>query len=510
MKKCLLIILVAHVCWSVCAQTNAPTAEDKYQQFKANADKQFTAFNNKTKAQYSKFRENVNKQYADFLRNVWLVFEPQAPIVAPKDDTIPPIIFEQPEPVEPKADTVPRDTSAIFVPQSLPVVEVITNPAPLPQPQPIEPIVQNNKVKYEKILPLTLYGTDVIVHIPQKKVRLDNVSQREIADAWQRLADKDFDNLLADCLQARDELKLCDWAYLSLLQIVAQTLCGQTNAATLLQGYLYIQSGYKMRFATVNDSRLVLLIASQFVIYNHPYFDIDGEKYFAFEPVDGDVMICPAAYQGEQPMSLLIYEEPELAFSKSEQRKLVDKSGLQTEVCVNTNLLELYDSYPSGQYGDIFGSRWAVYANAPFDELVKTALYPPLKQAISGKSDYEAANILLNYVQTAFVYEYDNVVWGDDRAFFAEETLFYPYSDCEDRSILFSRLVRDLLGLKVVLVYYPNHLAAAVRFNSAVQGDYVIVDDQRYTIADPTYIGAPIGNTMQGKDNQSAVVIKLD
>ena len=117
--------------------------------------------------------------------------------------------------------------------------------------------------------------------------------------------------------------------------------------------------------------------------------------------------------------------------------------------------------------------------------------------------------MLINFVQTAFVYEYDDKVWGCDRAFFADETLYYPYSDCEDRSILFSRLVRDLLGLEVVLVYYPGHLATAVKFNEPIPGDYLSVDGTRYLVCDPTYIHAPIGLTMPDMDNSQAKVIML-
>ena len=74
----------------------------------------------------------------------------------------------------------------------------------------------------------------------------------------------------------------------------------------------------------------------------------------------------------------------------------------------------------------------------------------------------EAVERLLNLLQTGLTYGYDSEVWGCDRAFFAEETLYYPFCDCEDRAILLSRLVRDLLGLETILVYYPGHLAMAV------------------------------------------------
>ena len=100
-------------------------------------------------------------------------------------------------------------------------------------------------------------------------------------------------------------------------------------------------------------------------------------------------------------------------------------------------------------------------------------------------------------------------MWGGDRAFFATETLYYPYCDCEDRSILFSRLVRDLVGLPVALLYYPGHLATAVAFQDDVRGDCVMIRDKKYTVCDPTYIGAFVGETMPGMNNQQAKAIVL-
>ncbi|MDR1340167.1 MAG: hypothetical protein LBK58_08970, partial [Prevotellaceae bacterium] len=104
----------------------------------------------------------------------------------------------------------------------------------------------------------------------------------------------------------------------------------------------------------------------------------------------------------------------------------------------------------------------------------------------------------------------DNKIWGGDRPFFADETVYYPFSDCEDRSILFSRLVRDLMSLKVILLYYPGHLATAVQFNETIPGDYLLVNEKRYLVCDPTYIGASIGRTMPDMDNGKATVVFLE
>lgn len=177
---------------------------------------------------------------------------------------------------------------------------------------------------------------------------------------------------------------------------------------------------------------------------------------------------------------------------------------------VPRRLIEFYDSYPTSALGANHLSRWAMYANTPLAGATRDELYPALAKAIEGCDELLAANKLLNWVQTGFVYEYDDKVWGHDRAFFAEESLYYPYCDCEDRSILFSRLVRDLLGLEVALVYYPGHLATAVRFSSDVRGDAMMIGGKRFIVCDPTYIGAPVGAQMPDLEYDKAEAIVLD
>ena len=74
---------------------------------------------------------------------------------------------------------------------------------------------------------------------------------------------------------------------------------------------------------------------------------------------------------------------------------------------------------------------------------------------------------------------------------------------------MFTRLVRDLVGLSCILVYYPGHLATAVKFEEQLKGDYIQLGSDKYLVCDPTYIGACIGMTMPDMDNNSAKVILL-
>ena len=70
--------------------------------------------------------------------------------------------------------------------------------------------------------------------------------------------------------------------------------------------------------------------------------------------------------------------------------------------------------------------------------------------------------------------------------------------------------MRDLVGLKCVLIYYPGHLAAAVHFNEEVKGDSFFLDDEPYVVCDPTYIGADIGMQIPGMDIDAARVIAIE
>jgi hypothetical protein len=61
---------------------------------------------------------------------------------------------------------------------------------------------------------------------------------------------------------------------------------------------------------------------------------------------------------------------------------------------------------------------------------------------------------------------------------------------------LYYYLVKNILGLDVVLLDYPGHVATAIQLKDDIEGDYVIYNNKKYYVADPTYINANIGMTM--------------
>lgn len=135
-------------------------------------------------------------------------------------------------------------------------------------------------------------------------------------------------------------------------------------------------------------------------------------------------------------------------------------------------------------------------------------LMAQLKSQVGAADKHKAAGMLLDFVQKGFEYATDDEQFGYEKPFFVEELFYYPKCDCEDRSILYRHLVKSLLGLDVVLLDYPNHIATAVRFGDDIPGDYVNVGGVKYTVCDPTYIGAGIGKAMPQFRNTAAKVLR--
>lgn len=485
----------------------------------------YNAFRKKAQQQYDSFRKKANQQYADFLKQAWEKFNAIEPISIPLDNPQPPVLCPNEDIQKHRED------------ERKSFEDIVTVENPKPQPKPIEHVpnfdstprttpqnhlaeTQPRKEPFEPTKPirdsltLMFYGTPMKYSMDSKiQFSLPENSNASVAEAWQQLSDGRCDIILSECLNLRHWYRLNDWAYIQMLDMISTALVGTSgNQATLLMAWLYCQSGYKMRLARESNS-LYMLFASENTIYELGYYSICGVNYYPYKGDNlEDIYVCDISFPNEQTMTLEMTDEPLLANRPSNQRILQSERypSLMASTSVNMNLIDFYNDYPTGTIKNYTETRWAIYANTPLGDEARKMLYPQLQKLLDGKSKLQATEELLNFVQTAFVYEYDDKVWGGDRAFFAEETLYYPYSDCEDRSILFSRLVRDLLGLEVVLIYYPNHLATAVRFEGQQPtGDYLDLPDGKYFIADPTYIGATVGMSMPSMRDKKVTIIKL-
>jgi len=498
-------------------------AQTSFDKFKQQQQSGFDQFKKDKQDEYDAYRKRVNDEFAELMRKKWEAF-PVHEAEKPKDEkTVPPVVYNEPDPTptpqpkpkeeertRPKEDITPAPKPKEDVkPVEIAVKpKVVVVPAPQPTPDPIAP-VKPKEDPYKKVS-IGYFGTIITIGFPMNdNLKIHALEENAIADAWQQLSDSRYDITVSTALNARKANALCDWAYMNMLQAAAEKQYGKTNEAVLMQAFLMTQSGYRIRLG-MSDTKLYMLVASLYDIFHMRYYTIDGTKFYNISgEKDVKMRITNANFGKEKSLSLQMTKLPQLNSESTPKRTLTSRKGVTASVSVNKNMIDFFNTYPQACFNGDQTTRWAAYANTPMEKALKDLLYPPLKKTITGMSEKDAVGILLNWVQTAFEYGYDDKIWGGDRAFFAQETLYYPYCDCEDRAILFSRLIRDLVGLDVVLLYYPGHLAAAVAFNDEVKGDYLSYKNHKYVVCDPTYINAGVGKTMPGMNNQEAQVIAL-
>lgn len=469
-----------------------------------NLVEKFAKFRKKAHSDYENYRKELNGRYAEFMKKAWNSFKAEEPVARPKEEEVPPIVIEP----EDTLTTVPQ-----LPPVQQPIKKVVEPPVVPAPPQPVAPIKEiTPTVEAEKKIETERWGTKFNVRFnDNQRFSLADCSNDALSKAWKQISESKQNNTIRDCLLLRAERQLNDWSYLCLLQSIAKEIYGESNEAVLYTAYLFCQSGYKIRLGRDN-AKLHLLFATQHIIYERPFFIIDAETFYSFTGECKQMDICDVPFPEEKPLSLLVAQQPRLEVTPTDSRTIKSKrySAMEFSVNINKNILQLYEEYPSSSIEHDFMTRWAMYANTPVSKEIKEKLYPQLDSLLADKGEVKAVEMLLNWVQTGFEYEFDDNVWGADRAFFAEETLYYPYCDCEDRSILFSHLVRDILNLNVVLVYYPGHLATAVEFNEEVSGDYITVNNKKFVICDPTYINASVGMSMPNLDTSNISAILLN
>lgn len=373
-------------------------------------------------------------------------------------------------------------------------------PAPTPAPRPAAPA---------QTLSVPFYGGPIPLRYTRSPLPAlgSPVDGKAIADFYRGLASADW-GVLAEDLRAQSEaLALDDYAYAQFVLRLGRQLAGDESRARLLTWYLLLKSNVDARVGYIGPNgataampvgTIVLLVPSTVMVYNTTYFTLQNEKFFAVsldEAPSPDGLGRLFTYDGNYPgqprkMDMRIARTPNLGVAaESRTLRWSYKDSTHTiEVRADRNAVKYLEWFPQVE--------WDVWFGIQMSQPARETLLPALRRKLQGRSEREQVNFLIRFVQTAFEYKTDGDQFGREKPLSVDETLLYPFSDCEDRSIIFAALVRELTGLEVVGLLYPGHMATAVKFREAVTGDAVMIGGQRWIVSDPTYIGADVGEAM--------------
>lgn len=444
----------------------------------------------KIKAEFQEYKEKQDKEFADFLKAQWSEFDTyrgKVRIKEPKPKQIPVVVV----PVVPLKPTPTPSVPVPVAPVPVVIIPVIPPPAP-PQPKPV-PLDADT-------LEIVFYGNSVrFDYDPKwKNYRMPGGDKPEaMSGFWTMMSGSKYESTIQSVNNARRDLKLDDWGGVTLWRSVVQTMQPERKSEqNLLLWYFLVKSGYDVRMG-YGGPDVHLFLAMKQPVYSTKYTKVGNQTYYAVLASDrGDSIRSFYTYEANYPDKLrpLDIHAATTGFTRtvSAMRPLAFEykgKSIKMNVPYDRRLVEYLDSFPQTEF--------ELYFDTDGSPLVRNGLLNELKKYTVSMSEEEKVDFLLAFVQKSFPYKTDNDQFGRERYLFVEESLHFPYNDCEDRSVLFAWLVRELAGLKVVGLLYPGHMTTAVALKQN-KADYstVTYHGKQYVIADPTYIGASVGTAM--------------
>jgi hypothetical protein len=489
--------------------------------------------------QYTQYKKSMDEEFSDMLKKDWEAFQSMttpSPYKAPKPVDVPkvkkeikipkeeikesPIVKIAPIITKPKP-FIPKVKKDIELP---PVVK--TPPSPLseldkeielskiekPDTKIITPPVKIEKpkiMKNFKMVKFDFYSSLIEIQYDIKSAfYLQKINKGVIAKYWDIMSQTKYKSLIKQIETKSSELNLNDWAKYQLIHKLGQEIYDNENIANLFTWFILVKMNYDTKVG-YNRNKIYLLSTMQHKLFQISFFKLKGKKYYILTPNGKTQKIGSIyTYAGDYPKAkdrLSFAMKDEIKFYNNIKQKDLRFKYNGKSYSINTkyssDLINFYKTFPQSDYNIYFETK----NSTPLRSTILVKLAPLLE----GKSQIEAVNFLLRFVQTSFAYKTDQKQFDYEKVMFPEETVFYPYSDCEDRSIMFSYLVKNILGLDVVGVKYSDHLATAVAFSSKVSGANFSYNNKRYTIADPTYINANAGMAMPKYKNSKFEVISL-
>ncbi len=461
------MIVALSVVW--CAEY--ATANDAFQKWQQRRNQTFQSY---LTAKQAAFKQSLQEDWARFKLR-----QPEAQFKDPKLSKAP--VAPNPDPLPQAKPSLPQPDVANIPPrQPRPVTPAAPQPAP-----PSEPLKDVVSVDY-----LGVTYTLARLNPPRKPVQPD---KQVIAETWEQF----YPQLttVATAIGSERQFQLLpDWGKISLLERYVRQLTGNdNNASQVMLWALLMELGYDARLA-YDKTYIYLLLPSQQKIYARPAVTVGKQRYYALtgRTPSGALYTYSGQSQHQQNFDFSFHSPQFAGALPAKSYRLHDpKTGLSVTYSTYPQLQSYYRHHPQLDFVWYFRAR--LYPQT-HDELVAT-----LKQQLQTQPKTVQVAMLLSLIQHGFDYELDNIQWGEEYYATPMHTLMLRSVDCEDRSFLFAYLVREVTGLDTVGLKYPGHLAVAVAVDPKDMpkgATYVLVHDRPYFIADPTYIGAGIGQVM--------------
>lgn len=414
---------------------------------------------------------------------------------------------------KPKPSKIPK-AKPLEVKKVGPLVNVkVEEKKPVVEKQKVieEPIEEDVEVKItvKKDIEFDFFGSRLGFNIPLdvKRATFYPRNQEGISNYFDSVASSEYEPFIKSIRKVKKELELNDWGVYLLVNEITKRAYNVDDNSKLLSWFIFNKLGYAVKVGLAKK-HVIVLYSSDKTIYSTPNYSFGKKKYYIIsryaQSSVGRLYSYEQNYPGsDKALDLSIDKLPN--FVENIKTKEIgfreDEKEFKVKIDYNQNLIDFMGTYPQADY--------ETYFNAPLQKSTYNQLAEAIKKEVDGKKMSEALNFVLHFVQKSFKYQMDNAQFGREKVMFAQETLYYDKSDCEDRAVLFSNLIKDLFGVGVIGVKYKDHMATALYI--PMDGDTVYAGSKRFVIADPTYINSSIGQSMpkyKPKKPEKFIVLK--
>lgn len=460
MKKGLIVIILCFI--PLCLQAQ-------------NTNDDFQTYRKKMLEGFQGFRKNILDDYAQFLNGIWEEYEVFTGRISnpkPKPDV-------QPK----KNDNEPTPEPKVIEPEEVNPAEPAEQEDP-PMPKPVVPS-PNSMVSFD--------WCGIRLQLPDAKIDGDlrSIEKEDLVAYLEKLDNSKIEEEVVPQLQLiASSLNLNDWCLYLVIQSYVKKIKenANTNTRNIICWYMMALWGFDVRLS-FNGRNLFYLIPFQQIVYARNYITINDVAYYIFG--EGKTDNNEGFYTPKIPdptggkVNLVLLKSLKLPYKAKHFSHTFAGRTLNCEV--NENIVKVMAQFPQIPI--------AAYAVSEGDNKARKQVLEQMKQFTSGMDEFDAANFILQFIQS-FDYATDQEQFGYEKPFFVEEILFYPKNDCEDRSIFYYFIMTKLFGKDVHLVTYPGHECTGVNFSRDLNMDCYYYNGKQYVICDPTYIGATIGMCM--------------
>lgn len=461
-------------------------------------------FDNFTKYQqdsFNQFIEQRDQEFLQMLKQQWQEFEQMTPLVRdqkPKPDKVPRVVdvvessFNQ-KPVPISKQPLLDKTKEVRATKNAFKVVKQKDVKSVKKLIPTSTVKQKSVLRPMDVIRIDFFGNELALE-KTKFANIESINQQGLTQYWQDSTSIDLASLIDAFTQYKTSLELSDWAFISLVNKYAKKVTSTESNATALSWLLLNKTGYKAKVA-FNEMALVLLIPSTQKVYGVHYYNLGGERFYLFSNDNKKQLLGSiVSYKGDYDVLGAMLD---LRFTKTVNTiPAIKNKVIEFQLNERKQQLSLpYDYQRIAYFSDYPQIDLVHYFQAPLDAITELGLQQ-IKQQLMGDNE-QKLNQLLAIIHQGFPYATDGQQFGKENYLLIEETLHYQASDCEDRAVLFAWLAKHLIDEQVVALNYPGHVSTGIEHNGEIIS------------ADPTYIGATIGQSMPEYINVKAQIIRF-